>query len=142
MKVTDMIGNEISTGDLLVVKPDHVIAQVVSVETGTPGSPARTTGPTPSNLEDRDVGRLGSPSQRASPGRHQGSEARYGKRTIMPCYDGREHDDLVRREQEFQRLTRVACDMAKFINRTVEHLSPETIAWIVEHERLDKSRSE
>lgn len=34
MKITDMIGNEISTGDLLVVKPDHVIAQVVSVETG------------------------------------------------------------------------------------------------------------
>lgn len=55
----------------------------------------------------------------------------------MPCYDPR--DRFL--PEEFQRLTRVACDMAKFINRTVEHLSPETIAWIVEHEGLDKARS-
>ncbi len=34
MKVLDLVGNEIAAGDLLVIRLDHVVAQVMSVETG------------------------------------------------------------------------------------------------------------
>lgn len=34
MKVTDLIGNEISTGDLVSVSLPHVVAVVAAVETG------------------------------------------------------------------------------------------------------------
>jgi hypothetical protein len=57
----------------------------------------------------------------------------------MPCCDEFPRSNYY---EEYQRVTRIACDMAKFINRTVEHLSPETIEWIVEHEHLDKTRAE
>ena len=47
MKVVDLIGNEISAGDLVTIKPDHVVAQVLSVETGEIVRGLSLTGPKP-----------------------------------------------------------------------------------------------
>lgn len=47
MKVTDLIGNEIQAGDLVVIKPDHVVAQVLSVETGAIARGVSLAGPKP-----------------------------------------------------------------------------------------------
>ena len=34
MKVTDLLGNELKKEDLVAIRPDHVIAQVLSIEDG------------------------------------------------------------------------------------------------------------
>lgn len=47
MKVLDLVGNEIVPGDLLVIRPDHVVAQVMSVETGEIVRGVSLAGPKP-----------------------------------------------------------------------------------------------
>lgn len=47
MKVLDLVGNEITAGDLLVIRPDHVVAQVISVESGEIVRGVSLSGPKP-----------------------------------------------------------------------------------------------
>lgn len=47
MKVLDLVGNEIATGDLLVIRPDHVVAQVISVESSDIVRGVSLSGPKP-----------------------------------------------------------------------------------------------
>lgn len=60
----------------------------------------------------------------------------------MPCYDDRPRQAHEQLEKDFQRLTRVACDMSKFIAGKVRNLGAETVEWIVEHEQLDRKHTE
>lgn len=47
MKPIDLLGNEISAGDVLVIRPDHVVAVVTAVETGDIVRGVSLAGPKP-----------------------------------------------------------------------------------------------
>ena len=47
MKALDLVGNELTTGDLVVIRPDHVVAQIMSVETGAIARGVSLAGPKP-----------------------------------------------------------------------------------------------
>ena len=47
MKPIDLLGNEISPGDVLVIRPDHVVAVVAAVETGDIVRGVSLSGPKP-----------------------------------------------------------------------------------------------
>lgn len=34
MKLTDFVGNDLVDGDIVTLKPDHVVGQIIKVETG------------------------------------------------------------------------------------------------------------
>lgn len=57
----------------------------------------------------------------------------------MPCYDSRD-DDNSELYTKINRLTRVACDMAKVIKTVGQfgRLSFESRQWVAEHEALDR----
>lgn len=47
MKLIDLIGNELNVSDLVVIKPDHVVAQIVSIESGEIAKGISLAGPKP-----------------------------------------------------------------------------------------------
>ena len=47
MTVVDLVGNELKVNDLLVIKPDHVIAQIVAIESGDIVRGVSLAGPKP-----------------------------------------------------------------------------------------------
>jgi hypothetical protein len=47
MKPIDLLGNEIIAGDVLVIRPDHVVAVVTAVETGDIVRGLSISGPKP-----------------------------------------------------------------------------------------------
>lgn len=47
MKVIDLLGNELSAGDVVAIKPDHVVAVIAAVETGDIVRGVSLAGPKP-----------------------------------------------------------------------------------------------
>lgn len=58
----------------------------------------------------------------------------------MPCYDGREEQDRIDAHAKVERLTRVACELAKFASKFKRGFSHETTEWMAEHAALDRQR--
>lgn len=47
MKPQDLLGNELSTGDVIVIRPDHVVAVITAIETGDIVRGVSLAGPKP-----------------------------------------------------------------------------------------------